>query len=250
MNFSIITLSLNSISTIKKTVESVLNQLDKNDEYLVFDGGSTDGTIEYLENIKNENLRIFKNVKKGIYGSLNFAIRNTENDIIGIIHSDDYYSKNILPLVKQTFINKKNIHIVHGKLAKIYKDQIKIFSVFNNLDVKKTIEKLNHVHPTVFLKKEIYNEVQFSEKYKLASDMDFFLKISKMNFNSYFLNQIISHQLYGGASDLNRTAIALENLKIYFDNKLYIKGIINFIYLILKNQKVSLRYLLHKRNIF
>jgi glycosyltransferase involved in cell wall biosynthesis len=241
MNFSIITLTLNSKKTLIKTINSVLSQIGPDDEYLIIDGGSKDGTLQYLESIKNKQIKIFKNINYKIYGSLNFAIKNSKNEIIGIIHSDDYYDRKVLFEVRKRFIENKNTDIVYGKLSKIYQNKTKIFSVNSYITKSKIIEMLNHVHPTVFVKKKIYNGILFDEKYRLAADMDFFLKLSKTNMNIEFIDQVIAFQMYGGASDLNRFKIAVENLKIYANHGLYLKGIINFIYLLLKNFKITLR---------
>ena len=75
---SIITICFNSALTISDSIESVLSQNYPNIEYIVVDGGSSDGTIEIVNKYKD-----------GIYDALNKGILNSTGDVIATLHSDD-----------------------------------------------------------------------------------------------------------------------------------------------------------------
>lgn len=88
MKISIITATYNSIQHLRDVIESISQQTYPKIEYLVIDGGSTDGTVELL---KQSNLvsHIISEPDKGIYDALNKGIRLAIGDIIGFLHSDD-----------------------------------------------------------------------------------------------------------------------------------------------------------------
>ena len=88
--FTILTASLNSVSTIKQTVESIKNQTFQNFEHIVIDGGSNDGTVEVLK--KNEhayNLYWASKPDKGISNALNKGLKLAKGKYVLVLHADD-----------------------------------------------------------------------------------------------------------------------------------------------------------------
>ena len=93
MNFkiSIITVSFNSVHTIKDTIESIIAQDYENIEYLIIDGGSKDGTVDVIKNYMNYVQYFSSESDDGIYDAMNKGIAAATGDIIGILNSDDFY---------------------------------------------------------------------------------------------------------------------------------------------------------------
>ena len=91
MKISIITVVLNRKDSILRAMNSVINQKYENMEYIVLDGGSTDGTFELLK-FYEDKIDILKSEKdRNLYDALNKAMKLSSGDIIGFMHSDDYY---------------------------------------------------------------------------------------------------------------------------------------------------------------
>ena len=92
MNVSVVTVSYNSASTIRDTIESVLAQDYTDIEYLVIDGGSDDRTVDIVSEYGDRIDVLVSEPDKGIYDAMNKGIRNSTGDLIGMLNSDDFYS--------------------------------------------------------------------------------------------------------------------------------------------------------------
>ena len=113
---SIITTSLNSSKTIEKTILSILNQSYDNIEFIIIDGDSSDDTINIIK--KYEKFIDFWISEKdhGIFDGMNKGIKISTGDIIGILNSDDIYTKDALLLAKKYF--EKKIDYLFGSVKK------------------------------------------------------------------------------------------------------------------------------------
>ena len=101
MLISIITVCLNAVETIETTIRSVLQQTYKNVEYIVIDGGSTDGTLQIIEKYRNDISILISEKDEGIYDAMNKGIELARGDYIGIINADDWYEKDAVEHVVQ-----------------------------------------------------------------------------------------------------------------------------------------------------
>ena len=124
MKITLITLTLNSSETVDDTLNSVFNQDYSNIEHLIVDGKSSDSTLqildEYSEKTKHKVVVLSK-TPNGIYSALNYAIEKATGDVIGVIHSDDYFaSSNCVGSIMKKFKSGKycvfgNINIINNQ---------------------------------------------------------------------------------------------------------------------------------------
>src|SRR3989338_7817490 len=92
MKVSIITGVLNRVNTIDGCLRSILGQSYKDIEHIIVDGGSTDATLDVIYRYKDKVARVVSGPDNGIYDALNKGLRLAQGDIIGILHSDDFYA--------------------------------------------------------------------------------------------------------------------------------------------------------------
>ena len=111
---SIITPSYNQSDYIEQTIKSVLDQNYPNLEYIIMDGGSTDGTVKILEKYSNRLTHWESSKDKGMYDALYKGIELSTGDIIGWINSDDLYLPNSFFTVAELFSTFKNIDWIEG----------------------------------------------------------------------------------------------------------------------------------------
>ena len=94
MKVSIITVAYNSFDTIEDTMISVLDQTHSNLEYVIVDGGSSDGTLDLIRKYEHRIGPWVSEKDGGIYFAMNKGIDMSSGEIIGILNSDDVYADN------------------------------------------------------------------------------------------------------------------------------------------------------------
>ena len=205
MKISIITVSFNSVSTIEDTLISVVSQDFKNIEYIIIDGGSSDGTLEIIDRYKQYITTVISSPDNGIYDAMNKGIQLSSGDVIGILNSDDIYkTDNILTLVNDSF--SENIDAVYGDIEYVDRlDLSKRLRLWNAGEYKLNSFKWGWMppHPGFFIKKSKYSQFG-SYLLGLGSSADYELMlrmIIKHQIKLKYLPRIITKMRMGGVSN-------------------------------------------------
>ncbi len=201
---SIITPVFNAQSTIKQTVESVLQQKYEPLEYIIVDGQSTDDTLSILEAYKNNpQVTIISEKDNGIYDAMNKGIKQSSGDIVGIINADDFYLPGIFTKVAQTFV-RHNAGIVYGNLMKVKEISEQQYTQVLLPDISKMPRTMGIFHPSTFVAKQVYQNIgMFDTRYRLAADYDFLLRAYNAKITFRYLNETIAAFRVGGASNIS-----------------------------------------------
>ena len=205
LKVSIITVSYNSASTIRQTLESVRDQGYRNIEHIVIDGGSKDDTINIVNSFEHISYCISE-PDRGIYDGMNKGLQLATGDIIAFLNSDDLYANSqvIGNVVKQFEDNKTDT--VYGDLDYVQKDNIdKVVRKWNSGRHTLFSFKLGWMppHPSFFAKREVYQKVGgFTLALRSASDYELMLRILfKYQFKSSYLKQVLVKMRTGGVSN-------------------------------------------------
>ena len=181
MKVSIITVCFNSALTLRDTIDSVLSQDHKDIEYIIIDGGSTDGTTAIIQEYGLAITKWVSEPDRGIYDAMNKGIGMASGDVIGFLNSDDMYmnQSSISQLIHK--MNEEHADCVFADL--IYVDSKKINRVlryYNSGHFKPSRFQFGWMpaHPTFLAKKTIYDRVGiFSLQYKIAADYELLIRI-------------------------------------------------------------------------
>ena len=173
---SLITISFNSANSISETFQSVKNQLLKDYEYLLIDGGSKDGTLT-IGNNQDHISKIVSEPDKGIYDAINKGIKNSTGEIIGFLNSDDtFYDENSLQHIYDAFDDDTDC--VFGDL--IYTDiNENIRRVWKGSAFKKGVFKKGWMpaHPTFYCRRSVYEKLGlYDDSFKIAGDFELMLR--------------------------------------------------------------------------
>lgn len=239
---SIITVCLNSEKTIEQTIQSVIGQNDENFEYIIIDGGSSDKTLEIIDKYKKDIHRIVSEPDSGIYDAMNKGIALATGDIIGIINSDDWYEPEALRMVRECF-QKTGAEVVYGRMNVIGENGER--RILIPTDIRKIRYEMEVPHPTVFIKKDIYDKYGvFQLNYKIASDYELLLRFYTRGVKFIRLDKILANFRSGGISQSEERLCALETVTVsekyihcippeekgYYENIiLYRRRVVNFL---------------------
>lgn len=224
---SIITVNLNNLEGLQRTMESVFEQSWQEFEYIVIDGGSTDGSKEFIES-QNDNIDYWvSEPDRGIYNAMNKAIKVAKGEYLFFLNSGDwFYDEKILKSVAENLID---CDILYGNMIKVFSDGREVLDKgVNGREITfKTFADGNLNHQATFIASELFTKYGlYDESFAIVADWKFFLFALGMN-NAVvkYLDKVISFYDMNGLSsnfqkrDEERLYI-LENLipkPVYLD---------------------------------
>jgi glycosyltransferase involved in cell wall biosynthesis len=152
--FSIVTATLNRRDYLPRCIEGVASQAYPHKEHLIIDGGSTDGTVEFLQSCaeKYPHIKWISETDNGISSALNKGLAMATGDIIGVNGDDDYYEPGTFEIVAAEFERDPTVGIVSGNCDHIRNDGtvwLTLKAGFTNR--RDLIEYWNHWASSVFL---------------------------------------------------------------------------------------------------
>ena len=237
---SIITISYNSVNTISDTLKSIESQLMQDFEYIIVDGGSTDGTLEIINNCSRVD-KLISEPDNGIYDAFNKGINNSTGDIIGFLNSDDvFYDQNSLKIINDSF--DENIDCVFGDL--VYKNSRgRVTRIWKGSPFKKGSFRKSWMpaHPTFYCKKENYKKNGlYNDDYIIAGDFELMLRFfEKYDIKSKYIPKTLVNMRTGGISNQsikNKFRILFEEFRAFKENKIELNKVM---YLLSKISKIK-----------
>lgn len=208
MRVTLITATYNSGASIKTCLDSVVSQDYDVFEYLIIDGKSSDETLSIVEDYQKKYfyIKLISEKDEGIYDALNKGVLLATGDVIGFVHSDDLLaSKTVISEIVATLKNEK-LDGVYGDLEYVRKEdtsKVVRFWKSRSFNSKLLSKGWMPAHPTLFLKKEVYEKHGFFNLgYKISADYDFMLRILKDDSLKFgYLPKVITKMRVGGASN-------------------------------------------------
>lgn len=218
MKISIITVCYNSENTIRDTIESVLSQSYSDIEYIIIDGGSTDGTISIIDEYRDNIDIIVSEKDNGIYDAMNKGILLSKGDIVGIINSDDFFSDvNVIKDVSDLFC-EGGIDGLYGDLIYVNRENVekKVRNYSSRFFSKWQIRfGMMLPHPTLYLKRKIFSDVgSYKLDYRVAADFEFITRLFVTGITLKRLPRIMVKMREGGISSTGVWWRIHQNLEI------------------------------------
>lgn len=228
---SIITVVLNGEKYLEQTIHSVLNQTYSNIEYIIIDGGSTDGTLNIIREYEDKIAYWISQNDEGISDALNKGIKLSSGEIIGIIHSDDYYAgRDVIRKIVDEFNKHQDMKAIYGIIDFVDPKTNELELRWGKDCAPNVIRKRMYIpHPTLFCKKEVYENIGYFRKdLKCAMDYEWAIRLVKYN-RPYFLNERIAVMGTSGISMKNAKKAFWEASKSLWENEYYVDAIIMII---------------------
>jgi glycosyltransferase len=220
LKVSIITTVLNNKETLESAIQSVLGQSYEQIEYIIVDGGSSDGTIDIINKYRIRIAKFVSEPDKGIYDGMNKGIRLASGEIIGILSSDDVYaSDNVIATVVET-LAETNADVCWGDLVYVdAKDLNKVIRYWKSSEYKEGKFKRGWMppHPTFFVRKWVYEKYGvFNLDFPIAADYEIILRfLERYGVRSAYISQILVKMRTGGRSNKSIRNIVKANIQCY-----------------------------------
>jgi len=168
---SVITVCYNAASTLEKTILSVLNQTYPNIEYIIIDGGSTDGSVDIIRKYADQLAYWVSEPDKGIYDAMNKGIDCCNGEWINFMNAGDtFYADNTISLLGK-YLGDCTAGIIYGDTNCIFDWGEKICRA---LPLEMMKDRIVFSHQASFVKRTIMQKYKFDVNYKIVSDYKFF----------------------------------------------------------------------------
>lgn len=213
--FSIITPVYNARKTIYRCVTSVIDQLEKDFEYIIIDDGSTDGSINEIKSILEKTyVKLVRVPNGGVSAARNIGLKQACGEYIIFLDADDELTPDALSTYKE-YINQYNTpDVLFSGFYKVYPKKKTSFSLFHNekalaynADFKEFNPYIARLIGTVWgkcYKKSLIREDQFSEKLKLCEDAEFNYRIFERAKNFLYVNANTYRYYYSMTSTIRQ----------------------------------------------
>ena len=195
---SIVTIVRNGATTFERALQSVLSQEYPKIEYIVVDGGSTDGTLDIIRTWDNRIAVWVSEADKGISDAFNKGVAFAHGDIVGILNSDDWYEPGAISAVVHA-LAKSGADIAYGKLQYWLNDRrtYLVTSDASLLDRGMTVG-----HPTVFVRRACYERLgMFRLDFRQAMDYEWLLRAKAGGAHFCFVDLCLANMQGGGVGD-------------------------------------------------
>lgn len=197
---SIITTTYNDKENLKKIIAQVKNQDYANIEYVIVDGGSTDGTLEVIAEAAEyfgDRLKWISEKDKGIYDAINKGIRLSTGDILGCCF-DQYAGPDVISKMV-AIMEKEGTDGVHGDLYYMEGDKVVRYWHQGQGNIR---FGWMPGHPTLYLRKSVYDKYGlYKTDYRISADYEFMIRILKDDkVKLSYLPEVLIYMSHGGTS--------------------------------------------------
>lgn len=205
MILSIITINYNNISGLKKTFNSVLLQSFKDFEWIVIDGGSTDGSREIIESEQTHFAFWCSEPDTGIYNALNKGIKHARGEFVLFLNSGDWlFDGNSLDnAISEISRQNEESDIYYGNMMQVndssriipvsYPDNIGLFFFLNN----------NICHQASFYRLSLFDNNYYDESFSVISDWAMNINLLVRGFSFKHINSYITYYDNSGRSSIS-----------------------------------------------
>jgi glycosyltransferase involved in cell wall biosynthesis len=216
MLISIITPSYNQAAYIEETIRSVLDQDDANVEYLIMDGGSTDGTLDILRQIHDPRFTWISEADRGQTDAINKGMRRAKGDILAWLNSDDAYLPGTLRTIAAHFTEHPDSHFAYG-------DAIAIDERGREYGIRTHVRQVNAdllinecdyiVQPASFWRASLWRAMgELDDSLRYSMDYDYWMRVAKRYPLDYLPIVFARERLYANAKTFKGAIPRLEEI--------------------------------------
>lgn len=218
---SIITVVFNGEKYLEQAINSIASQSYQNIEYIIIDGGSTDRTLDIIQQYEDTIDRWITQSDRGLYDAMNKGIALATGEIIGILNSDDLYLENTVLEVVREYQKIHSPCVIYGDMYKFADEDRTVALQRGNLS-DRAFETASIIinHPTCFVQRSLYkNFGTFNLEYEVGADRELMMRFHSQNVPFIKLDRTIAKFRLGGTTS-NQSLSKIINREIIQEYKL------------------------------
>lgn len=224
---SVITIVYNNVDHIERTIRSVINQTHPHIEYIIVDGGSTDGTLSVIEKYKDRIARLISERDKGIYDAMNKGLSLATGDYVLFMNSgDEIYSPDT---VEKVFASAPEADIYYGE-TEMYDSHWRSLGrrrhqVPERLSFHSFRFGMSVSHQAIYIRRSIASF--YNLQYQLSADIDWILNALKKAEKVVNTRRYVAKYMVGGMSKKRHRQSLAERFRIFSRHYGLIPNILN-----------------------
>jgi len=203
---SVITVCLNAEAHIRSAMESVLGQSYASIEYLVVDGGSTDGTLDVIREFEPRfagRLRWTSEPDNGLYDAMNKGLGLANGELVGILNADDFYELDAIARAVDAWRVAPDTGVLYGDLRTIDADGTStVLETPASVSAERMRSSMTLHHPATLISARVYAEQgTYDTNYRIAADYDFLLRCMDADVRFTHVNGVLTNFSLEGVSN-------------------------------------------------
>lgn len=167
---SVVTVVFNGAATLERTIQSVLAQDYPSIEYIIVDGGSTDGTLDLVKRYDERLAYWVSERDKGIYDAMNKGVALCTGEWVALINADDWYEPDAVRRVMEAVNDRPAVNIVHGDIWIHYPNGHKKVKHAKQSGFLLRYWEMVLNHPSFFVRRSYYTGRPFDASLRVSGD--------------------------------------------------------------------------------
>lgn len=209
---TVITVVLNGEKYLEQAMLSVINQTYSTIEYIVIDGGSTDGTLSIIKRYEEKIEHWESGQDKGIYDAMNKGLALAKGELIVLLNADDFYEPDLLNVMVNRYLEERAEAIFHCNSFMIEEDMGMKYKLSTGV---KPWRGMPFCHQAMFVHRDVYEKIgAYDLKYKMSADYDFVLRALKQNVEFIHIDKYMVNYRNTGLSTRNVLLTLREKKRI------------------------------------
>lgn len=204
---SVVTVVFNGESFLEETIKSIASQTYPNIEYIIIDGGSTDGTLGIIKKYEEEIDYWHSKKDAGIYDAMNQGLTKATGRWVNFMNAGDtFYACDTLAEIFAS--QKQTATVIYGGVNIVYPDMVRIQSPGS---LKNLWQGMQFCHQSAFTHVTYHQEHPFNITNKIAADLNFFYQAYRAGVTFSNCGKVVSSVITGGVSEANRIRAILSS---------------------------------------
>ncbi len=222
--FSIITVCFNALEALKRTIKNLESQSFKDFEHIIIDGGSSDGSVDFIRSYAQKNKHVIWVSEKdnGIYDAMNKGITKVRGEWINFMNAGDCFKGDQKLAVLHNVLNKTNSDVLYG-------DQEVVFDSYREIVKAKPVEdpwvSVRFCHQSAFYRPKCFKKHLYSGKY-ITSDFEHAFSLYQQAYQFEYYPHVVACFWHDGLNTKNKIKLRYEIAEIVLPHDKRIKTVV------------------------